>query len=403
MPLTLSLPLLTIALAAGLVFPPLSAYTSVYLTLGAMGIGLTFLTSRYWEVIGSPPFRSIWAALGLLLLTLPFVFKSGSDLAIFLVLIPVFMAPGLTMLLRENPNFANPTVIGVFCLAGAASAAVVGLNDTLILNIGRAGGGNNPIHFGGLSLTIGFAALIGVFGAKSPMRFLFLLGPVFGILAALLSGSRGPILAGGILALVTLPILVFWFWREKAFKLALIVGAMVGVGLLAQSSGSTITRAANIFSDVSAVFSTTRAVDSSTEQRLILYSSAFEAFKESPVFGYGSGSFAQAAGKHMPDEYAGMRNSEHLHSDIADFATIGGTFGLVAYFCLLAAPLFAFRSVQNLEVRRAVMLGGIILSMGYFSLGLTNAMFGILPQTTLYGVLLGVLVGMAQTEGGTKS
>jgi len=45
-----------------------------------------------------------------------------------------------------------------------------------------------------------------------------------------------------------------------------------------------------------------------------------------------------------------------------------------------------------------VLLGGTILSAGYFTLGLTNAMFGILPQTVLFGVLLGVLVGMAQTS-----
>lgn len=398
---SLTLPLLSIVLVAGLLFPPIAAYTAVYAVLGSLLIGLVFLSPRYWEVYGALPFRFIWLALALLMFTLPFAYKDASDLSFLAALIPVFIAPALVMLLREEPQFASPMVIGALCLAGAVGAVSAALNDVVFLGLARAGGGNNSIHFAGISIIVSFMALIGLFGSKSAWRFVFLTGPAFGMATAFLSGSRGPVLAGVMLAVVTLPLIFFWFWREKAFKIVLAISLVFGLGLSTQIDGIDVTRAANIFNDIGAIFDTGAQIDGATQERLVLYQAAWEAFRHAPVFGYGSGHFATEAGKFMPDTYANMRGSEHLHSDIADFATIGGVVGLLAYLCLLIAPLFAFRGVHDANIRRALVLGGIVMSVGYFALGLTNAVFGILPQTMLFGVLLGVLVGMAQIEPDT--
>lgn len=398
---TLTLPLLSIVLVAGLLFPPIAAYTAVYAVLGSLVIGLVFLSPRYWEIFDALPFRFIWLGLALLMLTLPFAYKDASDLSFLAALIPIFIAPALVMLLREEPRFASPLVIGTLCLAGAIGAVSAALNDVLFLGLARAGGGNNSIHFASISLIVSFMALIGLFGSKSAWRFLFLTGPAFGMAAVFLSGSRGPILAGTVLTIAIFPFIFFWFWREKAFKIMLAIGLIVGLGLSTQIDGIDVTRAANIFNDIGAVFDANAQIDGATQERLVLYQAAWEAFKQAPVFGYGSGHFATEAGKFMPDAYANMRGSEHLHSDIADFATIGGVVGLLAYLCLLSAPLFVFRGVYDVNIRRALMLGGIVMAVGYFALGLTNAVFGILPQTMLFGVLLGVLVGMAQVKPDT--
>ena len=42
-------------------------------------------------------------------------------------------------------------------------------------------------------------------------------------------------------------------------------------------------------------------------------------------------------------------------------------------------------------------MGAVVLAGSYFTLGLTNALFGILPQTVLFGVLLAAIIAMGRT------
>ncbi|UJQ96125.1 O-antigen ligase family protein [Mariluticola halotolerans] len=392
----LPLPLLSIALVAGLLFPPLAAYTAVYAVIGALLVGLALLTPRYWETWGAGGFRFVWLATLIFVITLPFAMQGIEDLYVFLALLPVFLAPGAAMLLREDPRFAHPQLIGLLCLAGAAGAVALGLHDIYVLGQPRAGGGNNAIHFGGLALMLGFLSLLGLFGSRSVWRFAFLAGPLLGTFAALLSGSRGPILAAAIMTLAALPFLTYWFWRETTFRIVLIAG-IIGIGIGAtQIEGYQIERATHAFDDIAMLVTGEGAADGAIQERLVMYRAAVEAFKLAPVFGHGSGHIGAATNPFMPADYPYLLNSAHLHNDIADFAVIGGLSGLLAYALLLLAPLVIYRSAKTPETRRAVLLGGILLSSGYFSLGLTNAMFGILPQTALFGLVLGLLVGMAQ-------
>jgi len=392
----LPLPLLSIVLVAGLLFPPLAAYTAVYAVIGALLAGLALLTPRYWEVWGAGPFRLVWLSMLVFVITLPFAMQSVEDFYVFLALMPVFLAPGVVMLLREDPRFAHPQIIGFLCLAGAAGAVALGLHDIYVLGLERAGGGNNAIHFGDLSLMLGFLALLGLFGSRSPWRFIFLAGPLLGTFAALLSGSRGPILAAAVMGVAALPFLAYWFWRETAFRIVMILG-VIGMALtMTQIDSAQLARASTAFDDIAMLVTGEGAADGAVAERLAMYRAGMEAFKLAPIFGHGSGHISAATNPFMPETRPNLQNSAHLHNDIADFAVIGGVLGLLAYALLLLAPLFAFRLATAPQTRRAVLLGGIILSSGYFTLGLTNAMFGILPQTALFGLALGLLVAMAQ-------
>lgn len=395
MPRFLALSLVSAVLVAGLVFPPLAAYLAVYIVISALFIASIFLVTRHWELLGANPFRLVWFAVLILLATLPFVYKGIEDLFVFAALLPVFLAPAVVMLMREEPRFASPMVIGSYCLAGAIGAVAVALNDVFVLHIERASGGNNSIHFGGLSLVIGFMALLGLFGSRSSWRFIFLSGPILGMVAALLSGSRGPALAAIALVLATAPLLVRWFWRERAFKIILVVGAMgIAIGVT-QIDMIHFSRAANVLGDLAALFDNGVAIDHASKERLVFYQAALEAFREAPIFGHGSGHIGSSTTPYIPETFSHMYQPAHLHNDIADFAVLGGVFGILAYLCLVASPLIVFRSLQDRETRRATTIGGIVLFVGYFTLGLTNAMFGILPQTVLFGLLLGVLTSVA--------
>lgn len=401
----LSLPLLSVVLVAGIIFAPAAPYIAVYLVLGIAILALGLLVPLHWEVLGTAPMKALWIAFGAFVIALPFVFQGAGDFLVFALIAPVLVAPPVAMLLAEEPQIATPRGIGVLCLLAALTATGIAMNDVYVLGLERAGGDNNPIHFGGIALVTGFMSLIGLFGSSTIWRYIFLSGPVMGTFAALLSGSRGPALAAILCALVVLPFLLRWFWRDPAFKiiLALLVAILLFVATRVESA--TILRAGNTLNDIQMTIRNGGSPDPATEQRIVLYQSAIGAFAEAPLFGHGAGQLGSASGKHMPEAFANMRNSEHLHSDIADFAVIGGLMGLLAYASLLLAPLVVARGVQQPQLRRALLLGGTMLSVSYFSLGLTNAMFGILPQTTLFGLFLGILLGMAyigRTQSGLE-
>lgn len=383
-----------IALVSGLVFPAIASYEAVYPAMAAMLIGVMVLPRLAGEFAGSPAFRLLVGAGVLLTLAMAFSWNSADDLVLILVLIPIFLAPGLAALLRHT-RYDLPEMAGGLALAGSLAAAGFGLFD--ILNgIPRAGVGNNPIHYASLATVLGFFALIGLFSSRRWGRFLVLLGPVSALASVLMSGSRGPLLAVLVLGAILAPLMLRHFWREKVFRfavLAAVASALVLlVGELTAQSGSH-----NLVGTVLAL-ADGNGLDASSHIRATFWQSGWAAFWEQPWFGHGASHIYSAAAAHFPAGFAAQYNVHqvHLHADLLDFAVAGGALGLVALVLVLVAP-FALLSGQTDPERRAVLLtGALVLGPGYLVLGLTNATIGILPQTGLFGVGLGVLMALAR-------
>lgn len=396
MPRSLFLLLSGVMCVSGVIFPTLAPYTAVYVTLVAMIAGFVILSSHYWDIWGLRPFLAISFAFVVLAANLPFVWQGSNDLMAIVALLPILAALGGVMLLSEEPRYAHPTIVGMLCLSGAIASLIVGLNDLVFVEAVRAAGDNNAIHYGGIAVLTGFMSLVGLFGTKSAWRFIFLAGPVMGFTSALFSGSRGPALAALLLGLACAPWLLVWFWKDRVFKLAIGAGILVFVCAFWLSDQLYFFRALSFFQEISSLWDGDALLNPATDQRFIIYKGALEAFTEAPFFGHGIGRMMSAASAHFPPEFTGLGTFDHLHSDIADFAVLGGVFGLVAYFAFLAAPLLAVIGMPKSDMQRAAFLGGIIITVGYFALGLTNAMFGILPQTTLYAVLLSMVIVMSR-------
>ncbi|MNL37292.1 hypothetical protein D3C87_1594310 [compost metagenome] len=83
----------------------------------------------------------------------------------------------------------------------------------------------------------------------------------------------------------------------------------------------------------------------------------------------------------------------HLHNDIADFAASAGLVGLVAYVLFMLAPIVEVARMPASPVKPRIMVLAVTLMSGYFVMGLTNAMFGILTITTYYAVIC-IIVGI---------
>lgn len=384
------LPLAILVQVSGLVFPAVFSYTAVYVTMGAMVLSLIATPFSYWKLLASPTLVAIGACFLLISVTLPFVWHGIGDLLALASLLPIVLIPGLLFLAQLQPKLFSPGVIGGLCMLGVVLAAFSGIYESAFLGVSRVGASNNPIHFGGLAVILGYASLIGLFGAQRNWRFIYLLGPVFAGLVAMLTGSRGPVLAAGMLAFTVLPLLVFWFWRDRIFRAVLVAVLVAQAGVVVVGSSFGLARRAiATFQNIAVLFAE-GAADSSINERVAIYRGAFDAFWDSPIFGHGTSGMIGAVQHHLRD--GRTISYDHLHSDIADFAVLGGVLGLFAYLLLLVAPFLLLLSTPAGDKRKIVLLGSIVISVSYFSLGLTNAVFGILPQTVLYAVLLGNMI-----------
>ncbi|WP_375452585.1 O-antigen ligase family protein [uncultured Devosia sp.] len=378
---------------SALVFIAVASSIADYVALATALIGLATAIGQRSPIVTARGWWMPALALALLALTLPLVYRGPLDLLPLAALSPLLLVPGVAFLVARNDELLNGLALPLLCLIGVIVAFFVGLSESDGGTV-RVGAGNNPIHFGGLSVMVGFMALSGVCVGRSPWRLLFLTGPLFGLAVVMLSGSRGPLLGGVAMAVASLPLLVAWFWRDKWFVAVfgvLAAGATIAGVMLASSM-----RAISLFGDTLQALSGT-AGGVLDPNRTALYTAAREQFMASPIVGQGFGQVMALVRARFPDVEI-VQTLEHLHSDIADFGAGGGVLGLAAYGLVIATPLVV---TLRRGADRAVIMGGVLLSTGYFGLGLTNAMFGILPQTVLYVVLLGYLAGLARAGRAT--
>lgn len=397
---------------AGLALPAVAPEVANISVLSLAGVALLLtLGSNGWLTVPRQPAVFLPLAAGALLaLAFLFTAKSATEVGAVFYLTPLFVVAPMVLLLAHLP----PRRAGWFesnaATVGILGAAAVASYDAFVGGMARAGGSvANPIHFADVTLMLGVLALSGTAFAAAKWRKYYLLGPLIAAYSVVLSGSRGPILA--ILVVVAVA-LGYWFVAKQGRRAAwvralLIIVACAAVFGTALQLGwvDRITQFGVLTPQVQLDFladgtmpADTGSLQSSTGERLIMYRSAYLAFLDSPWFGHGLVDFPTKAAQYTPEGLSPVIY-DHLHNDIADFAVIGGIVGLVAYALLLAAPILQARRAPKGRLGDGVRLLAICTSVGYFAMGLTNAMFGILTPTILYAVTLAVITHLTMSAG----
>lgn len=376
--------LLLVAIAATILPPGYSAYVGAYVTLAVSLVGAILYGRHEYEAIKHPPIGAIGCSIALVASTVPFVYHSAADLLAPLLLLPLLSAAAISMLAQSARWAPRPALFASLCLAAAGAALLGGAFEHFILAVHRPGLGNNPIHYASLSALSGCLAVVGLIDGKSRWRYVFLLGPTLGIGTAVISGSRGPLMAALVMTLIAIPLLAVWLRREKLFLLAVVLATAIGVGATAyliivgnDRVVTVMTHALNIFAPRG----------DTNDIRTALYASAIEVLKSSPWVGRGLGQIMDTAKLLFPEQPQ-VFSLENLHADWANFGAMAGGIGLLAWLLLLSAPLLILLE-PNARKDRVTALGTLLLVAGQFVLGISNATFGILPQTTLYAIALG--------------
>ncbi|HTM79251.1 MAG TPA: O-antigen ligase family protein [Devosia sp.] len=391
-------------LLAGLAFPAAAPEVANVTVAVLAGVGLlTSLGAKTWGPVLRQP--AVWLPLAagvVLALAFAVTARSALDVAAVFYFTPVFAVAPLVLLLDRIPT--RGWLECSAALLGVIAAAVVASYDAFILDVARAGESvANPIHFADITLMLGFVAVTGAILAPPRWRWVYLLGPLIAGYCVYLSGSRGPMLALLLLIAGALGYraIVNFSRGESWIRAALITIVYCALAVLGRELGwlDRFGRASTMAVELQAVagmgVDASLGADSSTVVRLDMYRTALAAFLDSPLFGHGLVDFIAKTARYAP-EGVNFPIFEHLHNDIADFAVIGGVMGLLAYGMLLLAPIVQAVRAPPGRQRSGVLLLALSASGGYFAMGLTNAMFGLLTHTILYAVMLALVTHLSR-------
>ena len=391
-----------LALVATLAMSPVApeAGNVIFLALGGLSIALMF--QRAGEQLRRPIVWMPLLGLGLIAISYAIGAKSFEGLVGLAFFSPLFAIWPLLTAAEDMKSDDSSVLIAILALAGVAGAAVVAVMEVVATGTVRAGEGvANPIHFADVALLVGFLACAGLVGKVTLWRFLFLLGPVLAIVAVVLSGTRGAVVAiAGMLAVAAIGLVVLRLVSVKQALFALAV--LVVVGAIALFLGaSQLSGIQRVLIDMVDVFQHGVPTDESTAIRLQMISGGIKAFVQAPIFGHGPLAFVNLANELSELPFG---NWPHLHNDLADFAASAGILGLVAYAFFLLAPIVEVVRSAKTEARARILVLVSTLVAGFFVMGLTNAMFGILTVTVSYAVICvvtGILVAQANQTPGT--
>ena len=386
--------LLAATVAAAVLPPGYAAYIGAYIALAAACLAMLVFGWSERATFRHPTSLVIISSFTLVALTVPFVHRSEQDILAPVLILPMLTTIALGMLARPTRLVPSPAIFALTCLVASIVAFLGGAYEHYVLGVYRPGLGNNPIHYGSLAAMAGSLAMVGIVATSSPWRYAFFLGPVFALGAASIADSRGPL--AGVIAMTSIGTLTLsiWLWRDPLFRLATLVTLAVAVAGLAYLAAGGNVRVASLLHNGLDIFRFTGGPD---DIRTALYASALEMLKASPIVGVGLGQIMPTAEILFPALVPGY-GLENLHADWANFAAMAGGLGLLAWLLLLAAPLLLLLDPKA-RTDRPIVLGAMVLTTGQLALGISNATFGILPQTTLYAVAVGYFLVRARRIG----
>jgi O-antigen ligase len=311
----------------------------------------------------------------------------------------LFLGPvGLALDRQAAPRMAS--IVAGLSWLGAAIICIVAASNLVLAGSDRGSGGAFPvIVMSNTAVLLGFIAIGGIWSSRSNWRWLLLAGPLFGVGAALLTGSRGPLIGVIPLALLAAGFLV----TQLKLRLPAILG-LAGLMLSAVIAVILIVpgRVAALSGIVLDLVSGRDVADYTTSIRLALYEAGYRAFLDAPVFGHGWARLMSSAMPYVaPEHQAFASHLPQLHNDIIDFAVTAGVAGIAIYFLILATPAFAaIRSARDSQYGFRL-YAALVLGIGYLFAGLTDIMIGFDFHTMLFASISVLVLGVCRDRSAT--
>jgi len=367
--------------------------------LGAL-CGLAFIGDHaaYHAVLTMPSIAMLIAAFVLLAISVVVVSGLSNDTLVAFNFTPFLLAiPAYVVFLRAR--LARPAVsIAALAAGGAAVALVVAAFQHFAQGNDRPGGWElSPIHFADLAVILGFMGLGGLL-VETPPRWAWLLwfGPLAGVLAGILSGTRSALLVAGGAAVLALIFLV----RRYRPPVAIVLGVIAGVVALAVALDLIapevhLTRAFDVVGVLDQMLSAKQVSEFTVAVRLDQYQAALREIASAPLFGHGWREDVQAAVPYMSPATQAAYFQAHwgyIHDELLNFTAAMGLLGALAWVLLMAYPIVALvRAPRSPEpaarnYMTLVAWAGIVIS------GVSDVLFSTELTKTFYCFIPGAIV-----------
>jgi len=248
----------------------------------------------------------------------------------------------------------------------------------------RVGNGINAIPFGNLALLLGALSLAGLVSLSSIRNWLRLalgLAVVGGLLASVLSGTRGGWMVFPVLALVLLFALHSAGIRRGGFRIEVVGLAGVLVAVLLAMSLMPGAPVKGRLTEVATNLQKYAGGDagSSLGLRLDMWSAGWQLITLRPGLGWGEGRLEAQRDLWVEEGrfHPGISRYDQLHSDLVDTFARRGVPGLLSLMALYGVPLWLFwrhwRRGSD-EDSRALALCGVLVVVGFVGFGLSQSM-----------------------------
>ena len=301
--------------------------------------------------------------------------------------------------------FSMPVHMRTVWLGFSLSAILLGVVCMLqhyLLGADRAyglnGGDWGAIEFGMVMLALALLALVQLLSTQTHRmeKAVHVAGMLFGMYGALLTQSRGPLLAFVpiFLALIVLHVRRTgrWHWGLLLFGLACL-GALAATATL---RGEMVDRFAAIRQEI-ATFDHRHEAEGAVRERIEMWQTARRAFIEHPLTGVGIDQF----GSYARNEVAAGRSNpvivkyDHPHNEYLEAAATGGVPGLLVLLLTFAVPLtyFGRHLLDPDEDLATPATAGVAVVSLYVLCALTdNVFYRAMPQSLYFFLVLGLAV-----------
>lgn len=316
-------------------------------------------------------------------------FDVTSHILAFLVIAVAFAGPLITVALRIGFS-ASAGILGLVCLE---QRYIEGIERVYGMNNGLWG----AIEFGMFILVLSLISVVQALRRELGRgeRVMHGIFAILGLYGALLTQSRGPLLA--FLPVFAIVVLIqsrrTGRWREGLLFLA--VGIAAAAGAAATLNGEMFTR----FAAVKEEMSTYSEQDASgaVRERLEMWRTASMAITAHPFSGVGLNQFGDFARERIAEGKvnATVERYDHPHSEYLEWAVTGGVPGLLILVLLFGSGLvffgrYAFHPDNAIAMPASAGLSTVCM---YALCGLTdNVFYRAMPHSLYFFITLGLAV-----------
>ena len=276
---------------------------------------------------------------------------------------------------------------------GALFSGLLAFWQKFFLGIGRPPLHMSAIQFGNLAMLLGLLCSVGAISKVKDseiLRLLLVVGGGFGVLASLLSGSRGGWI--GFPVIVIFVVSSYVDSKTRALKLIILpLIALIALVMMVPQLGVKDRLEMAVF-DVQQYFDEHKT-NTSVGTRLELWRAGLIMFPDKPFLGWGEEGYSAEKAR-LADEgvvASSIRYNSHLHNDFMDALVVRGSIGflvLLLFYLLPLAKIFSLLDDCCNEKAKPYLVSMAVVIFCYIDFGLTQVFWSHNSGAMFYSFLM---------------